>query len=101
MLARRQLLATAAGLALLPEFADAQAVGAGVDRLYNSNCGDGVAGDTSLWSPGVDVGKPRDFVNSCYLIHHARGWMLWDTGLPNAIASKPQGEPSDDPRSIH
>ena len=101
MLERRQLLATTAGLALLPGFADAQAAGAGVDRLYNFDCGDGVAGDSSLWSPGVDVGKPRDFVNSCYLIHHARGWMLWDTGLPDAVAAKPQGEPSDDPRSVH
>lgn len=29
----------------------------GLDKLYILNCGEGVAGDISRWSPGVDVGK--------------------------------------------
>lgn len=40
----------------------------GVDRLYILNCGEGVAGDISRWSPGVNVGKSIDFVDNCYLI---------------------------------
>src|SRR5712671_6000667 len=55
-------------------------VGKGVERLYVLNCGEGVAGDISRWSPGVNVGKSMDFVDNCYLIKHAQGWFLWDTG---------------------
>ncbi len=33
-----------------------------VDKLYILNCGEGVAGDISRWSPGVNVGKSMDFV---------------------------------------
>jgi len=57
------------------------------DKLYILNCGEGVAGDISRWSPGVNVGKSMDFADNCYLIHHAQGWPLWDTGLPDALAS--------------
>src|SRR5512140_2583195 len=63
-----------------------------VERLYILNCGEGVAGDISRWSPGVNVGKSQPFADSCYLIKHAQGWMLWDTGLPDALAAKPAGE---------
>ena len=34
---------------------------------------------------GVNVGKPVDFVDSCYLIKHGTDWMVWDTGLTDAI----------------
>jgi len=43
----------------------------GIDKLYILNCGEGVAGDISRWSPGVNVGKSRDFADNCYLIHPA------------------------------
>jgi len=49
----------------------------GVEKLYILNCGEGVAGDISRWSPGVNVGKSMDFVDNCYLIKHAQGWFLW------------------------
>ena len=64
----------------------------GVDKLYILNCGEGVAGDISRWSPGVNVGKSMDFADNCYLIHHSQGWLLWDTGLTDALAAKPDGE---------
>ena len=57
-----------------------------VDKLYILNCGEGVAGDISRWSPGVNVGKSMDFVDNCYLMHHAQGWLLWDTRVADAIA---------------
>jgi hypothetical protein len=34
----------------------------GLERLYILNCGGGVAGDISRWSPGVNEGKSMDFV---------------------------------------
>jgi hypothetical protein len=45
----------------------------GIERLYILNCGEGVAGDISRWSPGVNEGKSMDFVDNCYLIKHAHG----------------------------
>ena len=71
----------------------------GVDKLYILNCGEGVAGDISRWSPGVNVGKSMDFVDNCYLIQHAQGWLLWDTGVTDAIAAMPDGQAPADPRA--
>jgi N-acyl homoserine lactone hydrolase len=59
----------------------------GVERLYVFDCGDG----QSRWSPGVNVGKPLDVSGNCYLIHHARGYLLWDTGVPDEVATMPNG----------
>jgi N-acyl homoserine lactone hydrolase len=64
---------------------------AGVQRLYAFNCGEARVKDVSRWSPGVNVGKPMDFSDNCYLIRHARGLMLWDTGYADAVAAMPNG----------
>ena len=79
----------------------AQGAKSGVERLYILNCGEGVAGDISRWSPGVNVGKSMDFVDNCYLIKHGQGWFLWDTGLTDAIAAMPNGQAPADPRMTH
>jgi N-acyl homoserine lactone hydrolase len=73
----------------------------GIDKLYILNCGEGVAGDISRWSLGVNVGKSMDFVDNCYLMHHMRGWLLWDTGVTDAIAAMPDGQAPADPRMTH
>lgn len=67
---------------------------AGVERLYVLFCGEGTAADRSRWSPGVDVGKPITLANSCYLIKHAKGWMLWETGFNESIATMKDGFPT-------
>ena len=72
-----------------------------VDKLYILNCGEGVAVDISRWSPGVNVGRSMDFVDNCYLIHDAQGWLLWDTGVADAIAAMPDGQPPADPKGVH
>ena len=96
-----RLVAAAVGAALLSLPAHAQSPGKGVERLYILNCGEGVAGDISRWSPGVNVGKSMDFVDNCYLIRHAQGWFLWDTGVTDAIAAMPDGQRPSDPRATH
>jgi len=73
----------------------------GVQRLYILNCGEGVAGDISRWTPGINVGKSMPFVDSCYLIRHSRGWLLWDTGLSDSVAAMPDGLRPADPRATH
>src|SRR5438445_13152725 len=72
----------------------------GVERLYILNCGEGVAGDISRWSPGVNVGKSMEFVDNCYLIKHSQGWFLWDTGIPDAVAAMPNGLAPSDPKAV-
>ena len=73
----------------------------GVEKLYILNCGEGVAGDISRWSPGVNEGKSMDFVDNCYLIKHAKGWFLWDTGIPDAVAAMPNGLAPADPKAVY
>ncbi len=63
----------------------------GVERMYVLNCGESRTTDLSMWSPGFNVGKGWDFSDNCYLIKHAKGWMLWDTGMSDAIAKMPEG----------
>jgi glyoxylase-like metal-dependent hydrolase (beta-lactamase superfamily II) len=62
-----------------------------IEKMYVLDCGQGRAADQSRWSPGVNVGKPLDVSDNCYLIRHARGWMMWDTGIPEAVATMPDG----------
>lgn len=64
----------------------------GVDRLYILDCGRGHAPDESArWTPGFNIGKPIDISVNCYLIHHAQGYFLWDTGVSDHVASLPNG----------
>jgi N-acyl homoserine lactone hydrolase len=95
------LVATLAAFLAAPRPASAQDAGKTVERLYILNCGEGVAGDISRWSPGVNVGKSMDFVDSCYLIKHRQGWLLWDTGLADAVAAMPEGLRPSDPRAVY
>jgi N-acyl homoserine lactone hydrolase len=87
---------------LLPAgICQAQSGKAGVEKLYILNCGEGVAGDISRWSPGVNEGKSMDFVDNCYLIKHAQGWFLWDTGVADAVAAMPNGLAPADPKAVY
>jgi len=65
--------------------------GSGVERMYVINCGENHVKDVSRWTPGVNAGKGHAFSNHCYLIKHAQGWMLWDTGNADRIAALPGG----------
>jgi N-acyl homoserine lactone hydrolase len=91
------VLATLLTLATAPAFAQANG---GIEKLYIINCGEGVAGDISRWSPGVNVGKAQDFVDNCYLIKHGQDWLLWDTGVTDAVAAMPEGQKPADPKAV-
>ncbi len=73
----------------------ALAQGNGVERLYVLECGQGHTGDMSRWTPGKNVNVPMDIVDNCYLIKHAQGYFLWDTGITDATPSDvPPGDPA-------
>jgi N-acyl homoserine lactone hydrolase len=66
---------------------------AGVDRLYVMDCGHNAALDQSRWSPGINVGRPIELSDNCYLIRHGTQWLLWDTGYPDAMVGNPVTTP--------
>ena len=64
-----------------------------VECLYVIDCGFAHAEDQSLWSPGVNVGVPIDFSDNCYLIRRSsEGYLLWDTGITDRLATLRQGQ---------
>jgi N-acyl homoserine lactone hydrolase len=79
------------GMLALGLLATAVAAADGLQRLYVLHCGQNTGRDQSRWSPGVNEGKPIEFSNNCYLIRHAKGLLLWDTGVPDAVATMPDG----------
>ncbi len=93
-------IAALAALSISAAAASAQTK-SGVDKLYILNCGEGHVIDISRWSPGVNVGKSMDMAENCYLMHHTQGWLLWDTGVTDAIAAMPDGQAPADPRAIY
>ena len=63
----------------------------GTQRLYLLDCGQNTGKDQARWSPGVNEGKAIEFSDNCYLIKHDKGLLLWDTGVPDAVAALPDG----------
>ena len=80
------------GFAALTFGALATAAGAaGIKRFYVLDCGRQIVKDQSRWTPGLNVGQPREFSNNCYLIQHERGTLLWETGVPDSVAMVREG----------
>lgn len=63
----------------------------GLKRMYVLDCGRLLAKDQSRWTPGVNVGQPRELSNNCYLFQHERGTLLWETGVPDSVAEQKSG----------
>lgn len=84
-----------AAMALAATFGPDAGYGAnGMKRMYVLDCGRLIAKDQSRWTPGVNVGQPRELSNNCYLLQHERGTLLWETGVPDSVASHRDGVPS-------
>jgi glyoxylase-like metal-dependent hydrolase (beta-lactamase superfamily II) len=56
--------------------------------VYVLDCGHLHLQDGARVSPNM-AGKPVDLLDSCYLIHTAQGYVLWETGAPDALATTP------------
>ena len=80
---------TMTGCGDLPAARDAS----GVQRMYVLYCGELKVPDIAPWTNGAHAGEPRTFSDNCYLIQHANGWMLWDSGLSDALLDKPASGP--------
>ena len=64
-------------------------------KVYRFVVGDILVKDISLFNPGTDEGQSKRFTNSAYLIRHEKGDLIWDTGLPDALAELPDGNDSE------
>jgi len=60
-------------------------------KLYRLDCGNSLANDESVWTPGENVGRNIEFSSTCWLIEHGSEWLLWDTGVPEAALNDPRG----------
>ncbi|WP_426103172.1 N-acyl homoserine lactonase family protein [Massilia sp. TSP1-1-2] len=61
-------------------------------RLYAMDCGTIAVSDISVFSPGVDAGQKKTLTDSCYVIVHPKGVLMWDTGLSDELAAMPDGK---------
>ena len=59
-------------------------------KLYTLDCGQIVETDADAYADdGAYKGVTKTLIVPCYLIRHAKGDLIWDTGLPQAIADLP------------
>jgi glyoxylase-like metal-dependent hydrolase (beta-lactamase superfamily II) len=66
-----------------------------VTRMYVIECGENHVKDLSRFTgQPADKDRGQVFSVNCYLIKHARGWMLWDTGNADRLAAMPNGNPT-------
>lgn len=90
---RQRALRLLAGAALLPLAAPSMAQQRDEPvamKLYTLDCGLTEFKDGDVFSDtGEYAGKPLALPSPCYLIRHGRDWMLWDTGVGDALAAKP------------
>lgn len=67
-------------------------------RLYRLDCGNIHVLDLNIFSSNdAYIDQQKKFVVSCYLIKHRSNWILWDTGLPNAISQEIDNTRTDGP----
>ena len=64
------------------------AVDVGV-KLFVFNCGDLLFPSVQNFGVGDNETTVRDLVVPCYVIEHPKGTLLWDGGLPSAVADIP------------
>jgi len=62
-------------------------------QLYTLDCGLTEFKDASAFSDtGEYDGRSVALPTPCYLVHHGKDWLLWDTGNGDRLAALPHGE---------
>ena len=63
-------------------------------RLYALDCGHAEFEDFAAASDtGAYDGRAAQLADPCFLIHHPKGWLLWDAGLPPQLPAALAGTP--------
>lgn len=77
-----------------PEQTAAPVIERSVDalRLYVMDCGRIDVSNMGVFDRGgAYEGQSRAMVDTCFLVRHPQGDLMWDAGLPDAIAAAPGG----------
>jgi glyoxylase-like metal-dependent hydrolase (beta-lactamase superfamily II) len=65
-------------------------------KLYALDCGGFDMKNTGMFSPNHEYdGKPGKLADPCFLIRHPKGDLMWDAGIPPALAT-----PKDAPATL-
>lgn len=61
-------------------------------RLYVLDCGEVDVLDLGVFDEGGSYDGQKDsLVDTCYLVRHPQGELMWDAGLPDSLAQMPEG----------
>ena len=60
-------------------------------KLYVFNCGEILVREKSLFNPALPEGLQMTLSDTCYLIKHPKGTLMWDTGLSDGLSGLPNG----------
>ena len=60
-------------------------------KLYVFDCGQILVREKSLFNPALPQGQLLTLADTCYLIKHPKGTLMWDTGLSDSILGIPNG----------
>lgn len=75
--------------AVVPEETDADAGNVDALQLIKLDCGTIYVSDLDIFSTAGDyAGETDTFTNTCWLIRHPDGNLLWDLGLPGILTSQ-------------
>ncbi len=94
----RPLRALCAGILSLgcSAFAAETAPAVSALRVYVFNCGTIEVSDVSVFSPGFNKGKRKVLTDSCYLIAHPKGTLMWDAGFSDSLVAEKGGKKVSD-----
>ncbi|GGY47472.1 hypothetical protein GCM10011297_20310 [Bacterioplanes sanyensis] len=56
------------------------------------DCGTLVSRNVSMFNSNIETGTEKVLANSCYLVRHPEGTLLWDTGMTDELAKLPDGK---------
>jgi len=62
-----------------------------IEKIFILDGGLAKVEDSSIYSPGINVGVPMTLSCNAYLIRHRGNWLLWDTGTQDELAREPEG----------
>lgn len=54
-------------------------------KLYVFDCGEILVRDKAIFNPALPSGLHITFADTCYLIKHPKGTLMWDTGLADSL----------------
>ena len=60
-------------------------------KLYVFDCGEILVREKSLFNPALPKGQQITLANTCYLVSHPKGTLMWDTGLSDSLSGLPNG----------